>query len=339
MARGLPTSLDLDLIRFLLFSETGAIIWFMPLSVVFALNEQFWFTWLPKVRTLVIIGLIYVSVVMLLSITTHNILKDQMYNSTDFLFLSAFLIIFSRYRPHDGNLFLGYMGMAVLVSWMFLVNERFAIAYEGLTYCLYLLTIFLGKFRLDLKINTVAVMSFVGIFSLVIIMQVPIFHSYVNRYIFQGEILEDTRGGHSLSEAVTKDMTSSQKTFGKGILGTYTWGYRDWPPRPYIRSGVEIGYSELILRGGYLMVACFYILSLYAVFLGFFRSNNRLTRYLSLMIVARLIIMSTAMIPRAGFEYFLYWLIVGGCLSINLRALTDDQITNNCNITELSIKW
>ena len=143
-----------------------------------------------------------------------------------------------------------------------------------------------------------------------------------------------------MSEAVTRGMSVFEYIFGKGYYGSYTWGYRGWPPVLFVRNLAEIGYIHIVLKGGYLMLACFYFLSIYAVFLGLFQSNNKITRYLAFIIIARLIIMSTAMPPRVGFEYFMYWIVVGGCLSQQLRALDDTTIKNNCEINRrFVIRW
>jgi hypothetical protein len=134
-------------------------------------------------------------------------------------------------------------------------------------------------------------------------------------------------------------MTLSEKFFGKGINGTYVWGKRGWPPEPYIRSTVEIGYMQLVLKGGNVMLIAFLVLSLYAVYLAIFRSQNRITRYLAYIIIARLVLMNVAMIPRVGFEYFMYWLVVGGCLSSELRSFSDEYILKNVAARRVVIKW
>ena len=332
--------LDINSLRSMLFNRAGAaIVWLMPLSMLFALKTEFWFTYIPKIRGAVVFGIFYVFIVMSISISTGIIFKHKMYNSTDFLFLSPFLIVLSRYKEDTINLIIGYIGVAILSAWMFIINERFAIAYAGLMCLFYLLSILMERYRLNLKVNMAFLMLFSCIIFLGIIMNTSFFKAYINRYIYHGEILEDTRGKGSLASAVTKNMTAFEKTFGKGINGLYVWGTRGWPPAPYIRPNVEIGYMQLVLKGGYLMLLLFLCFSLYAIYLGIFRTKNRLTKYLAYIIIARLIIMSTALIPRIGFEYFMFWLVIGGCISPQLRKLSDEQVLDNYKQTKIIIKW
>jgi len=344
IARGIPLYMDKEAIRTLLFDLSNAIIvWVMPLTIFFSIKGQFWITWLAKLRLIVFFGLLYVFALLLTAFVTGNMFIHQSYNSVDFLFIAPFLVIWSRFKRDSADLLFGCLGTAAIVIWMFLVNERFAIAFAGLMCLFYMTTIFFEKYKLNLKINIIALFLVLFITIGFLFSQVSIFRSYVDRYIFQGEILKDTRthirSGESLADAVTQDMSFFEKIWGRGLDGMYVWGSRGWPPRPYIRNNVEIGYKQLILKGGYMMQMAFLAISLFAVYLAIFRSQNRITRYLAYIIIARLIIMTTAMIPRVGFEYFMYWIVVGGCLSSELRSFSDEEILQKCPGKRIIIKW
>jgi hypothetical protein len=346
--RGISQHTDIDEIRALLFGRAdSAMTWIMPVALLYGLKKQFWFTWLPRLRTVVVIGFVYVLTVMLLGLFARDITAHRMYNSGDFLFISAFLLIFSVYKSNKINIFIGCMGVILLTAHMFLHNERFAIAYIGLMCIFYLIFIILEQKRLDLKVYVFSIGSIVLLASFLIALNTPFFQEQIHRYFIEGEMWVDTRqgwggvySGGNLSEAVTRGMSTFELAFGRGILGEYTWGYTGWPPVLYVRGTVEIGFKQIILKGGYVMLACFLLMSIYAAYLGIFQSKNKITRYLAFIIIARLIIMSTAMIPRVGFEYFMYWLVVGGCLSPQLRVLDDTTIKNNCEINRrFVIRW
>jgi hypothetical protein len=340
VARGIPSYLNIDILRTLLFDLTGsALVWLMPLSLLFALKKEFWLIWIPKIKLIVIIGCFYALIITLFNISHRSLLEFKMYNSSDFLFIAPFLIIWSRLKNNSTELIIGYIGVGLAIISMFLVNERFAIVYTGLICIFFVIAIFFGKYRTDVKINMFASGFVFILITTIVLSQVPFFQRYIDTYLIQGKILEDTRGGDSLSSAVINNMTISEFIFGKGNSGVYIWGHRGWPPQPYIRNNVEIGYMQLMLKGGYTLLTAFLALSLYAVYLGIFRSNNRITQYLACIIIARLIIMSTAMPPRIGFEYFMYWLVIGGCLSKAFRSQTDNAILSQCNSKKLIIKW
>ena len=338
--RGVSYNITPRDIRAILFSNTvGAVVWLMPTVLLYGLKSQFWFTWLPRLRVIVSLGLVYVFFVMLLSIYSSDITAEKMYNSADFLFVSAFLIIFSIYQPNKINIFIGCLGVIFLSAHMFINDERFALAYIGLMSLFYCIAIILEQHRFDIKIFIFYISSILLIISVVAAFQTPIFQKYFIKYFIHNEMWLDTRGKGGLAEAVTQGMSFLEYAFGRGILGKYAYGYHGWPPELYIRYLVEMGYKNIILKGGYVMLSSFLLLSMYAAYLGAFCSKNKLTRYLALIIIARLIIMTTAMIPRTGFEYFMFWIVVGGCLSPQLRALDDSTIKNNCETRTLVIKW
>ena len=192
---GLSQHIDIDVIRALLFSRSfAAIVWIMPVALVYGLQKQFWFTWLPRLRVVVVLGLVYVFAVMLLGIISKDIMF-RMYNSADFLFLSPFLIIFSIYKPNRINIFLGCLGVILLSAHMFLSEERFAIAYIGLMCILYLFFIILEQKRLDLKVYVIFIGSIVLLASLLIALNTPFFQEQIHRYFIEGEMWVDTREG------------------------------------------------------------------------------------------------------------------------------------------------
>jgi len=326
-----------------MFFEGAAVTWLMPVALLYGLKKQFWFTWLPRLRVIVGLGFIFVLTFMLLSFFARDITAHRMYNSGDFLFVSAFLFIYSIYKPNKINIFIGCMGAILLSLHMFINDERFALAYIGLMFVFYIFAVILEQHRLDLKVFIIYIGPLLLILSAFIAFQVPTFNTYIIKYFIHGKMWVNTRsgewGGGSLAEAVTSGMSALELVFGRGIWGEYTWGTIGWPPVLYVRSTVEIGFSQIILKGGYIMLGCFLLISIYAVYLGLFRSKNRLTRYLAFIIIARLIVMITAMAPRPGFEYFMYWLVVGGCLSPQLRALDDSTIKNKCETRPIVVRW
>lgn len=344
IARGIPLYMDIDRIRELLFNLAGAaIIWIMPLSIFFSIKGRFWMTWLPKLRLVVFFGLLNAFALIFINIGFGDKFYKTLYNSCDLVFMAPFLVIWSRFKEDSADLLLGILAVAVVVSLMFILNVRYAIAYTGLICIFYLISLFFEKYKLNLKINLLS-LGLAGVIIIgVIFSQTPNLNPLIDKLIFQGGIMENTRFrqdiGLSLADAVTQDMSTFEKYFGKGLDGTYTWGTIDWPPQPFIRVNTEIGYQQLVLKGGYATQMAFLALSLYAVYLAVFRSNNRITRYLAYIIIARLVIMTTALIPRVGFEYFMYWLVVGGCLSSELRSFSDDEIVKNCANNIFVIKW
>jgi hypothetical protein len=340
VSRGLLQPMDTNDIRAMLFSREGAIIiWLMPLAMLFSLSSRFWFSFLSYLQGIVLVGFFYVFTCMLVGFSSGTMLVHQMYNSSDLLFLAPLLIVIAVYKEHKRNIVLGIVAVGLLVVYMFFVDERFAIAFVGLICLFYLFLILRVQKKLHTKIFILVFSTGLIVTGLSLLSLTPYFQFQVQKYFVEGELLQDTRGEGSLANAVMQGTSTEEKLFGKGINGTYFYGNRGWPPQPYIRNLVEMGYMQTIFKGGYAMLLCFTALAIYATYLGLFRTNNKITKCLALMILARLIIMFTAMIPRIGFEYYMFWLAIGGCLSPEVRKLTDAIFLENLWNKKLKIKW
>ena len=320
--RGFIKPLSINDFRSLLFDRAGSVVvWLMPAALFWGISVRFWISFINIVPLFIKINLIYIVFLIAFSLLHASFLVHKVYNSSDFLFIAPLLIVFAIYKKNKKVIVLSILAILLLVIHMFLMDERFAIAFEGLICIFFLFLIFRIKRRLNIKLFFIVTGFLLVVFILFGISSFPYFQQQVHRYFVEDELFKDTRGHGSLAEAVEKGMTFKEKVFGKGINGTYVFGMIGWPPKPYIRSNVEIGYKQIILKGGYSMLFIFLAISLQAIFLGILRTNNVLTKCLALMILARLCIMVTAMIPRVGFEYLFFWLAIGACLSKEVRAM------------------
>lgn len=314
-------NLNIDNLRFFLFSNSISIVaWMMPIFLLWGLRKKIWMIFFHNLNYLIVFGILYTLFAFYYYVSTGKVFhpKDgSMYNSADILFLSPILLFSSIYTKKSSHSILGFLGILTLLIHMFIAGERFALAYCTLI-CFFVFFEILKARTSRTKITSI-VLGFIFFTALI---TSPLYSSIINykfkQYFDEGYLLQDTRG--SLGEQAFEQMSPSDLLWGKGILGTYNLWF-DTVDDIYDRNAIEIGYMQLLLKGGFLMVLLHYSIYIYAIYMGLFRTKNSITKIFAYIICSRLIIMSTAMIPRVGFEYYFFWLIIGACISTEFRSI------------------
>jgi len=123
------------------------------------------------------------------------------------------------------------------------------------------------------------------------------------------------------------DDLKNEWLIGKGGAGKYSTP--NFAPRYEEFGGrniIEIGFLQIILRGGFLYLILFLSIAVYAIYLGLKVSNNSFTKILSLLILGHLLLMLSARIPAIDGNWFLLWIMIGACLSNKIRILDDNRI-------------
>jgi len=135
------------------------------------------------------------------------------------------------------------------------------------------------------------------------------------------------------------DLNSTEKIFGRGSLGTYyseffekTRGYyelmgrKGWAGDTPDRITTEVGYLQMILKGGFLLFLLTCFLMLYAAFVGVFKSKNRLCKRLGIYILILSILSIVSFRPAFTPTFIILWLAIGTVLNKKNRHLTDDEV-------------
>jgi len=110
--------------------------------------------------------------------------------------------------------------------------------------------------------------------------------------------------------------------FGRGINGTYLSPYLEMPHRNII----ETGYLQLILSGGIINLLFFTFFLGYSAYLGFYRSNNILSKAMALYLLYHLIFLYPYGLPSFSFEYLIVWIFILYCQSREWREKSDEEI-------------
>jgi hypothetical protein len=129
------------------------------------------------------------------------------------------------------------------------------------------------------------------------------------------------------------DMSSIEQIIGRGALGTYYSPYFARLRHAGFKNGDsahrsvnEIGYLEMVLKGGYIMLILYLLILLPAAYLGIFKSNNTIARMSGYLIAIYLIVWLVSYYSVYSAEYLLLWMAVGTAISPQARKISDDEI-------------
>lgn len=143
----------------------------------------------------------------------------------------------------------------------------------------------------------------------------------------------DTRTG--VEVYMYADMTPVDWVIGKGIKGSYYCpvvdnvndaeglGYRD---------NIETGYLQIILKGGIISLALLLLIFIPAVYKGFFKSRNILSKAAAMWIFLWIIYLYPSGGMVFNMNYVLVWISTGICYSDKIRNLDDETIKTHLQI-------
>jgi hypothetical protein len=128
------------------------------------------------------------------------------------------------------------------------------------------------------------------------------------------------------------DMSDDELIIGRGVLGTYYSPYFAYTEKHHLegdsstRSISEVGYLEMILKGGFVMMILYLLILLPAAFLGIFKSKNIIARMSGYFILSYLVLWTVSYYPVYSAEYILLWMAVGTATSRSARNIKNSDI-------------
>jgi ABC-type multidrug transport system fused ATPase/permease subunit len=140
------------------------------------------------------------------------------------------------------------------------------------------------------------------------------------------------------------DLSKNEVYFGRGSLGSYysdfferTRRYYDlnkneaWAGDVADRITIEVGYLQMILKGGFVMMFFYSALGAYASYVAIFKSNNKFVKRLGFYITIILILSIISLRPAFTPTFIIFWMAIGTvCIKKN-RSMNDDEISNLLN--------
>lgn len=240
------------------------------------------------------------------------------------MFASGLGIMLMTMFYHDGKkrkfiIFSVILNILIMV----LLIRRNKVLYFGTTL---IFALMLNYFAKGIPYHHSRIRSIVmALFSLLLIVLLVFYQDIYNFYI-------DMQTGFSSRETILnlfiEDFNNSPKDWitGRGMFGSYNGGVLATDEETGLRQGIENGYLQIILKGGWIWLGLLIIISIKAIYLGLFKSNNILCKGMALIILIYYIDMIGFGVPELSMKYLSVFIFIGGCNSKQLRQYTDVEL-------------
>jgi hypothetical protein len=177
------------------------------------------------------------------------------------------------------------------------------------------------------------------IFGFLILVFLIFTYGYDNINLLINKVVEfkDTRT--FLFTELSSELNTIEKLFGRGSLGKYhsdyfertiayyeSIGAKDWLADDPDRITIEVGFLQMILKGGFLLFGLNLLLMVYSIYLALFKSRNKFIRRLGIFILAITVLSIISFRPAFTPTFILLWVSIGTVLNRSNRNLNDKEI-------------
>lgn len=151
---------------------------------------------------------------------------------------------------------------------------------------------------------------------------------------FNQEGLEKSRG--QVFEDFFSDFKgTSDYLFGRGLNGRIKRTIRG---EDFGRN-IENGYLSILFRAGLLYLVPFVMIMLYSAYLGYFKSNNDLSKALALIVSMHLVQMMAFGLPDFATPYILVWVAIASGFDRGLRMLNNSDLLLDTRSHTRQLRW
>jgi len=179
------------------------------------------------------------------------------------------------------------------------------------------------------RLNTGKLTTIVGFVIAAIALLVVFRNAFSDSHIFDFLMergVKDTREG--VDVALYDQMNTWEMIFGKGLNGRYYYPmgglteelFKGW------RYGIETGFNNLVLKGGYALAITYVLLLLIPGFKGVFKSNNSLCKVGGAYILLSVAELYPFGILSFNIKFLIIWMCIVLCMSPKTRQLSDTEI-------------
>lgn len=237
---------------------------------------------------------------------------------------SGFLILLYKYISKKTFFFAGIILLTVV--FLAVIRARRGLLFAALLPLIF--SYFLYLFESNRKIGIV-------FFSILIIGFLFYFLNHTTETdktgvfnLLSERLVQDTRSG--VVQYFYYGMSDIDWIIGKGMSGKYFCpivitedGYR---------AVIETGYLQIILKGGIIQLLLYILMTIPAIYLGFFKSNNHISKVAAIWILIWVMNSYPAVVTFFNLYYILYLLSLVICYSPSLRNLPDELIIQKLKI-------
>ena len=298
--------------------------WITPLAIVFGLNIFNWIDIFNFLSRLLLVGVI--ASILFISVTN----ADHTVGVVEWVqFFPVLLLTYFYQNKFNRKIVVLATLSFVLLS---IFNEqRINAVYLALT-LIFVSIEYLKQKNIDV-LKKVFFSVFISIFILFMSLEIPNFYNKVTN---DKSASADTRT--FLFVEMFNDMSEDELLIGRGALGTYYSPYFAMLHKYKVKGGDsatrsvnEVGYLEMILKGGYIMMFLYLFILMPAAYLGIVKSKNSISRMSGYLILIYLLIWSVSYYPVYSAEYLLLWMAVGTAISPQARRITNKELENYIN--------
>lgn len=292
--------------------------WITPLAIVFGYNIFNWIEIFNFLGKLLLVGILLTIIFIPLTGDSYS------FGIVEWLqFFPVILLTYSFQKPMYKKIVLLALISFLIVS--FVNSQRINIIYIAITFSFVIIELLKSQsFNRGYKIILLSI-------SLISILFLSIEVSNIYKTTMNNKDLStDTRT--FLVVELFKDMSKSELLIGRGALGTYYSPYFAYTQKHGLggdsstRIVSEVGYLQMVLKGGYIMTLLYIMILLPAMYLGIFKSKNSIARMCGYLILIYLVVWSLSYYPVYSAEYLLLWMAAGTAISRKARNITNDEL-------------
>jgi hypothetical protein len=224
------------------------------------------------------------------------------------------------------------LAVILLLFEMMILGRRNVVLYFG---CVFFSPFFMSllskeKNQKNLKRN------FLRLFILAVSFSGFIFWIFSNSFdFFLNRVQTGMQSREIIIELFINDFNNAPKDWilGRGIFGQFQGAELASDTNTGLRDGIENGYLQLILKGGWVYLGLLILISINAIYKGLFKSKNYLVKGFAAIIVIYYIDMIGFGVPTLSIKYIMVFIAIAGCNTLWLRECSDEYLA-----TELGLR-
>ena len=243
-----------------------------------------------------------------------------------FLIEGAILILFTLPYHRRKTIIVATLAVIIAIVVMMLLARRNKVVFYG------------GGLGLAIILNILKGKIPVGKKIAIILLTICGFVFVLNSGSLFQAFFDKMDSGMSSRENVVEDFhddfnkTPIDWVLGRGMFGEFDAGILNTNENTDLRDGIENGYLHHILKGGWIWLGLFILISLIAMQKGLFQSKNIFVQGCALFLLLHFLDMVGFGIPVVSLKYILIFLSIAVCMSLKWRNYTDKELKHKLGV-------
>ena len=306
-----------------------ALAWFTPLLIVIGQKLENW--------KIIIKAIFFMFYLMMIAILFYPF---QSLSTTEWTWLLRplnFIILIGLYRYKLLDKITIFITLIIYVFIGTELEQRIEFMFLGVV----MIMILIDTIK-HIKIKKV-ILKYI-LFGFLFLLLLVFTYGYENISLIVYKAIEFQDSRTFLFNELLTDLTKGEQIFGRGSLGTYysdffrltreyyeRMGNTGWRGDSATRITIEVGYLQMILKGGFLLFGLTAFLMFNAAYLALFKSKNRFVKRLGLFILILSILSLVSFRPAFTPTFIILWIAIGTVLNKKNRGMNNKEIEKLIN--------